>query len=152
MKQVSKKSPTFEGRKSNKFYQDSLIQVNLSIVVKESSLHQQFLQLQNQLLQIHWSLFWDCWENVTNLTVTIVQTYKYYSGGIFIPIFGLIGIIGNIFTLTVRSRPKFKDCFHKLLFSLACYDTIFIICGGINYTCRIFDAGFSIYTDMPQKL
>ena len=103
-------------------------------VVKESSLHQQFLQLQNQLLQIHWSLFWDCWENVTNLTVTIVQTYKYYSGGVFIPIFGLIGIIGNIFTLTVRSRPKFKDCFHKLLFSSACYKAIFIISGGINYT------------------
>lgn len=68
-------------------------------------------------------------------------------------IFGLIGVIGNILTLCVLSRPKFcvgvitkgvgdisicfsQDCFHQLLLSLACYDTIFITCGGINYSCR----------------
>jgi hypothetical protein len=29
-----------------------------------------------------------------------------------------------------------QDCFHRLLLCLSCYDTIYIVCGGINYTFR----------------
>eukprot|EP00092_Neocalanus_flemingeri_P018500 GFUD01020025.1.p1 GENE.GFUD01020025.1~~GFUD01020025.1.p1 ORF type:complete len:402 (+),score=67.71 GFUD01020025.1:193-1398(+) len=88
----------------------------------------------------------DCGADPTNFTLAIVQNYRYYFDGVLVSIFGFIGIIGNIFTLIVLARPKFKDCFHKLLFALACYDTIFIICGGINYTCRAFKAGSTIFT------
>ena len=73
------------------------------------------------------------------------QNYRYYFGGVLVSIFGIIGIIGNILTLSVLTKPKFKGCFYKLLFALACYDTIFIVCGGIKSTFRAFDAQSSLY-------
>ena len=88
----------------------------------------------------------DCGPDPSNVTMAIVQNFRYYFDGVLVSIFGFIGIIGNILTIIVLMRPKFKDCFHKLLLALACYDTIFIICGGINYTCRAFNAGSSIFT------
>ena len=33
-------------------------------------------------------------------------------------------------------RPKMQDCFHRLLLCLSCYDTMYIVCGGVNYTSR----------------
>ena len=114
----------------------------------------QFLKLQNESsfkIKIHWSLIWNYWESVTNSTATIEVTYKCYSSGVLTPILGLIATIGIIFTITMQSRPKFKDCFLKLLISLACCGSIIITCRVINHTCRIFDAGASIYTDIAQK-
>ena len=102
-------------------------------------------------IKIHWPLIGNYWESVTNSTATIEVTYKCYSSGVLTPILGLIATIGIIFTITMQSRPKFKDCFLKLLISLACYGSIIITCRVINHTCRIFDAGASIYTDIAQK-
>jgi len=69
----------------------------------------------------------------------VVEWYKYTCDGILVSVIGLIGIIGNICAVLVLVRPKLKDCFHQLLIALAFFDTLYIICGGINYTFRAFE-------------
>ena len=46
---------------------------------------------------------------------------------ILIPVIGSVGVIGNVLTLLVLSRPKMWDMFHQLLFVLAIFDIICII-------------------------
>jgi len=86
-----------------------------------------------------------CGSNISNFSSESNETvvdmdnskdYRYYFDGVFVAVFGTFGMLGNVLTLCVLSRPKFKDCFHKLLLSLACFDSLFIICGGINYAFR----------------
>lgn len=92
--------------------------------------------------------------NITNISLesneTLVDTsssdYRYYFDGVFVSFFGIIGMFGNILTLCVLSRPKFKDCFHNLLLTLACFDSLYIMCGGISYSFRAFKAGSHIFT------
>ena len=85
---------------------------------------------------------------------TVYFLWRYYFDGVFVSVFGIVGMLGNVLTLCVLSRKKFKvgseffwgrglswyyltqDCFHKLLLTLACFDSLFILCGGINYSCR----------------
>jgi hypothetical protein len=43
-------------------------------------------------------------------------------------------------------RPKLRDVFHQLLFALACFDLLFIVCGGVNYTFRAFGASSDVFT------
>lgn len=76
----------------------------------------------------------------------LVKNYKYICDGVLVSIIGLIGFIGNITSLIVLSRPKLRDSFHQMLFALACFDIVYIIVGGFNYTFRGFDAGSVIYT------
>jgi len=83
-----------------------------------------------------------CGEMIEN---TIVNTYKYYCDGILVFIIGLVGIIGNICSILVLSRPKLQDCFHQLLIALAAFDILYIVCGGINYTARAFEVRSDIY-------
>ena len=45
---------------------------------------------------------------------------------------------GNVLTLSVLSRPGLSDNFHRLLMALACFDTIFILAAGVNYSFRAF--------------
>ena len=56
--------------------------------------------------------------------------------GLLVSIVGTIGFVGNTLALIVLSRPSLRDVFHQLLFALACFDTLYIVCGGINYTFR----------------
>ena len=46
---------------------------------------------------------------------------------ILIPVIGSVGVIGNVLSLLVLSRPKMWDMFHQLLFVLAIFDIICII-------------------------
>lgn len=69
----------------------------------------------------------------------LVEEFKYYCEGILVSIVGCIGVLGNVTSLFVLSRPKLRDCFHNLLFALACFDTIYIIFGGINYSMMGFE-------------
>ena len=55
-------------------------------------------------------------------------------------------IAGNLFSIFVLSKPKLQDCFHRLLLTLACFDTIYIIIGGINYTFKSFEVSSDAYT------
>ncbi|XP_040583841.1 FMRFamide receptor [Lepeophtheirus salmonis] len=75
-----------------------------------------------------------------------VKIYGFWFDGVLLSVVGLIGLFGNIMSLIVLSRPKMRDVFHRLLSALACFDTLYIICGGINYTFRAFDARSDIYT------
>ena len=52
---------------------------------------------------------------------------------------------GNLFSIFVLSKPKLQDCFHQLLIALACFDTTYIIIGGINYTFKAFEASSDAY-------
>merc|ERR1711936_1109849 len=84
-----------------------------------------------------------CGEMTDNMTV---NSYKYYCGGVLVFIIGLVGILGNICSIIVLSRPKLQDCFHQLLIALAAFDILYIVCGGINYMVRAFEVRSDIYT------
>lgn len=75
----------------------------------------------------------------------IVGDFKWWCEGLLVSIVGPIGLIGNTLALIVLSRPSLRDVFHQLLFALACFDTLYIVCGGINYTFRGFSAHSDIY-------
>ena len=48
----------------------------------------------------------------------LVETFKYVCDGILVSLVGLVGVIGNLTSLFVLSRPKLRDAFHNLLFAL----------------------------------
>jgi len=75
-----------------------------------------------------------------------VRNYKYYCDGLLVSIIGCLGIMGNLFSIFVLSKPKLQDCFHRLLLTLACFDTIYIIIGGLNYTFKSFEVSSDAYT------
>lgn len=81
--------------------------------------------------------------NVTDIT--------WWCSGVLVSSVGLIGFVGNTLALIVLSRPSLRDVFHQLLFALACFDILFIICGGINYTFRAFKAESDIFTYLFPK-
>ena len=54
--------------------------------------------------------------------------------GLLVSVVGIIGFVGNSLALLVLSRPSLRDVFHQLLFALACFDILYIVCGGVNYT------------------
>jgi len=76
----------------------------------------------------------------------VVVNYQYICDGLLVSIIGFLGVVGNIISLLVLSKPKLRDCFHQLLFALACFDTVYIVIGGINYTFKAFDADSNAYT------
>ena len=76
----------------------------------------------------------------------VVLNYRYICDGLLVSIFGCLGVLGNIISLRVLSQPKLRDCFHQLLLALACFDTLYIVIGGINYTFKAFDADSNAYT------
>ena len=43
-------------------------------------------------------------------TKRLVKISRYYFDGVLVSSFGILGIIGNILTLCVLSRPKFRVC------------------------------------------
>jgi len=75
-----------------------------------------------------------------------VKHYKFWCDGVLVVVVGLIGFVGNLLSLFVLSRPSLRDVFHQLLFALACFDILYIVCGGINYTFRGFEANSDVYT------
>ena len=81
-----------------------------------------------------------CIMDATTISLSTTKTYKYYFDGILVSLFSFIGIIANTFTIIVFKKAKFKNCFYQLLFALSCFDTLFIIFGGINYAYRAFDS------------
>ena len=46
---------------------------------------------------------------------------------ILIPVIGTFGVVGNVFSLLVLSRPQMWDMFHQLLFTLSLIDIVCII-------------------------
>jgi len=72
--------------------------------------------------------------------------YGFWCDGVLVVVVGLIGFVGNLLSLFVLSRPSLRDVFHQLLFALACFDILYIVCGGINYTFRGFNANSDVYT------
>ena len=89
-------------------------------------------------------------ENETSTLVDINETfcgqfdvdamapYYFYCDGVLVSIVAIIGVIGNVVALIVLSRPRLNDVFHQLLLALACFDILYLIFGGINYTFRGF--------------
>ncbi len=66
------------------------------------------------------------------------SAYFYWFDGVLVAALALVGTVGNVLALIVLARPRLRDVFHQLLFTLALFDLIYIICGGINYTFRAF--------------
>ncbi len=75
------------------------------------------------------------------------SAYRFWCTGVLVSIVALVGLVGNLLAMVVLSRPKLRDdVFHQLLFALACFDLLYITCGGINYTFRAFDASSDVFT------
>ena len=72
-------------------------------------------------------------------TDSTVINFKYYCDGLLVSIFGCLGIVGNILSISVLARPKLRDCFHQLLLALACFDILYICFGGVKYTFKGFE-------------
>ena len=62
------------------------------------------------------------------------QSWFFRFDGLLVSVVGIIGFVGNSLALLVLSRPSLRDVFHQLLFALACFDILYIVCGGVNYT------------------
>ena len=57
----------------------------------------------------------------------------FWIGGVSFVVVGFVGLIGNILSLLVLCRKKFrKNSFYNLLTTLACFDMLFISSFGIN--------------------
>jgi len=80
-----------------------------------------------------------------------VGDINWWCSGVLVSIVGLIGFVGNTLALIVLSRPSLRDVFHQLLFALACFDILFIVCGGINWSFRAFRAESDIFTYLFPK-
>jgi len=89
-----------------------------------------------------------CDPELSNATKLTLDTYRYYFEGVLVTVCGVVGLLGNILTIAVLLRPVFKDCFHKLLLALACFDSLFILCAGANYACKGLDAQSSLYNSL----
>jgi len=72
--------------------------------------------------------------------------YRWWFDGLLVSVVGIIGFVGNSLALLVLSRPSLRDVFHQLLFALACFDILYIVCGGVNYTFKAFRANSDVWT------
>lgn len=86
------------------------------------------------------SSFIDCGE------ILDMSGYSFWCDGVLVSVIGTVGFIGNLLALIVLSRKTIRDLFHKLLFALACFDLMYIVFGGINYTFRSFKAQSDYFT------
>lgn len=102
------------------------------------------LNLGSPFLSLNSSLNSSCRELL--LDPSVVEKFRYFCDGLLVFLIGLIGIIGNVIAVLVLLRPKLRDCFHQLLIALAFFDTLYIVCGGINYTVRAFEVRLDVYT------
>jgi len=57
--------------------------------------------------------------------------------GVLSSIVATIGISGNLASIFVLIRPKFKETFHKLLICLSIVDSVFILCASCSSWIRI---------------
>ena len=79
---------------------------------------------------------------------------QWWVGGVAVSIIGVIGIIGNMLTLTAISLlpSNRRSMFYKLLMTLAIYDIIFISTGGLFMVQQTFHFKFWLYDILFPKL
>jgi len=56
--------------------------------------------------------------------------------GVFVPVMGTTGIVGNLCIVLILSKPVFKETFHKLLICLSIVDSSFILCAMFTFMVR----------------
>lgn len=92
-----------------------------------------------------------------NTTITV---FKFITNGILINLFGFFGILGNIVSMIILSRPQMRSSINYLLIGLSRVDTVLIITSilvfGLTeiypYTGYMFNYFYNIQPHMAQAL
>lgn len=73
-------------------------------------------------------------ENTAPPPLYLSNPYRFWLNGIFLVLVGLVGITGNTAQIVLFCRKTRRRCFHGLLFLLAVFDSVLILCNIWNHT------------------
>jgi len=101
--------------------------------------------------------------NRTDLEYAVDESevlFQFITNGVLLNIVGLLGIVGNIISMIILSRPQMKSSINYLLIGLARCDTVLIITSMLlfglpainSYTGMLFTYHFWVSTDYLFKL
>ena len=71
------------------------------------------------------------WDEDTEYTVNMCS---YWMEGVLLTSTGTIGLIGNVFSIVILSKPDMYNAFNQLLIALSTLDSIFIFLAIVDYS------------------
>ena len=77
--------------------------------------------------------------NCTCIESDYEQLICYVVEKIFIPIVGLLGLLGNIAAILILRRPEMRSTFHQSLITLAAIDSMILIIALSDYSIDLTD-------------
>ncbi|KAG5887004.1 hypothetical protein JTB14_003682 [Gonioctena quinquepunctata] len=66
-------------------------------------------------------------QSCINIDPEVVNFFRFVTNGLFINLIGMLGILGNIISMIILSRPQMRSSINYLLIGLARIDTVLII-------------------------
>ena len=72
---------------------------------------------------------------VTSITLNELHPIKFFFvQGVLMPLFGAVGLAGNVLSVAVLSGKEMSNSFNKLLIALTIFDTTLIVFMVIDYS------------------
>lgn len=71
------------------------------------------------------------WDEDTEYTVNMCS---YWMEGVLLTSTGTIGLIGNVFSIVILSKPDMYNAFNQLLIALSTLDSVFIFLAIVDYS------------------
>ncbi|XP_074039002.1 FMRFamide Receptor [Leptinotarsa decemlineata] len=66
-------------------------------------------------------------QSCVNVDPEVVNSFRFVTNGLFINVIGMLGVLGNIISMIILSRPQMRSSINYLLIGLARIDTVLII-------------------------